>query len=163
MPTIVGRRMKWIAVGAMLAAACAERPVPPVNREKWAADSAAYERAVAVYERDSAVIDSIATQVPTDSIVRLYRALSTSRNPASVESALFCEITRLAFVYGSLPANMALERVRHLAPPDRPGPSRVLTMGDNCVLPRRPIERVGSTSLRFYSERPVPPRRPRGL
>ena len=159
------RLLLLLALVAGIVAALVRQPVPATEaeRQQWYADSATYARELAVYIRDSTVIDSIAGQIPTDSMLRLYRAAATTRDPVRIESAIYCELTRLSFVYGSLPTDIALERIRKFRPPDRPGPSRVITKGKDCRLPDRPVSAAGSTSLRYPPRRPYKPRRPRGM
>jgi len=134
---------------------------------------ASYDKAVAKWLRDSAVIDSISRAIDTDSLYGLYRQMLDAPDAAVAAQAVACEEWRLARLYQPLPATAAVRRMRDTV--WRAGDSsalRLLTqrlpeLGHvqvghwSCGYPgevRTPPE-VDGASLTNAS-RPNPPRRP---
>ncbi len=59
----------------------------------------AYRRDSIAWVRDSARIDSVSRTIPADSLRRLYRALTSTTQPARVVQAMMCESYRLKTIY----------------------------------------------------------------
>lgn len=77
----------------------------------WPADSVRWARDLEVWRRDSAVIDSLAGAVRTDSLFRLSRAMLAAASPGALYGELVCERWRLAWRHGSRPASLAIARM----------------------------------------------------
>jgi len=78
---------------------------------RWSNDSAKYVRDSIKWVHDSLVIDSISRSIKTDSLYRLYRAQLRAGNPIPLERAINCERAKLHWVYGSLAAVDAIDRM----------------------------------------------------
>lgn len=169
--------LSFIVLGASSPTACrrpeAARVLSPAERASWASDSAEYIRRLDRWRRDSIVIDSIVHTINTDSLRSLYRAVWNLPHAAPALQELVCEQARLARRFGDVAAGIAQDRVqqqewgtdqkqidRHLDQ-RMPASGTVEISNERCHLTgAQAPESVQSTSLKFASPRPVPPRRP---
>lgn len=69
-----------------------------------------YERS-ATYAADSALVDSIARTIPTDSLFSLSRQTLFAEDYQAAAQAAACELVRLEFRYGLYPALVAKQRM----------------------------------------------------
>lgn len=111
------RRTILLLGGALLALGACQTSRPGTTSDAastgavWTADSLRWVRDLEVWQRDSAVIDSLAATVRTDSLYRLSRAMLASAAPGVVYAELVCERWRLAWRHGSRPASVAIARM----------------------------------------------------
>jgi hypothetical protein len=75
-------------------------------------DSEHYAATLQQWLRDSTVIDSLSRLVNTDSLYRLNRAMLEARDPHDLIAPIDCEIFRLTTRHGTLPAEVAIDRMR---------------------------------------------------
>lgn len=171
-------RPTFLLLGALLAAGACRAWRPDASRDvaasagAWPADSLRWVRDLEVWQRDSAVIDSLAATVRTDSLYRLSRSLLTSAAPGSVYGELVCERWRLAWRHGSRPASLAIARTEDTV---WRGVDAEALAGVEARLSREPValDRArcgepgiasspvhGSTPLHGVVPRPEMPRRP---
>jgi len=94
--------LSFVFALTLTAAACV--PPGPARTADWVRDSLAYLR-------DSALVDSLARYVPTDSLRALYRRVAIGPDPVSAVHAIPCEGYHLWYTYGHA-AWVAEERVR---------------------------------------------------
>lgn len=89
-------------------------------RNKTVSRNTAYERRLAEWLRDSAILDSMTKLVPTDSLYRLYRH---AVDPAGVTLAVFqeawCEEIYLEEKFGVVPARRAERKLQDTMYRDR--------------------------------------------
>jgi hypothetical protein len=175
--------VRLLPVGLLILAALASgcpsaEPDPPPSSpaiDPWRRDSGAYEAALAIWLRDSAVVDSVSRTVDTDSLYRLYRRLLTDPNPAPLVQEIACEEWRLRRRYKPLPFEAAERRMldtvwlphetdavrqvnARLSGIDEPTADRWTCGGEvERVVP----EVVSGAPMSMGTVRPVPPRRQR--
>jgi len=146
-------------------------PVPqPVN--EWQRDSSAYDDALAIWLRDSAVVDSVARTINTDSLFRMYRRMLRDTNPAPIMQEIACEEWRLRRRYKALPSQAALRRMMDTLwwPPEADAVRRMnerldgigpVTTGPWACggdVERLVPEVVSGAPMSMSTARPVPPR-----
>ena len=132
-------------------------------------DSVAYEQQLAAWLRDSAVIDSIARTIDTDSLYRVHRSALTADNPEPVYQQIACEGDRLYIRHGTIAAELAIARMRDTL--WKPGeedevrrmrarlPRVVELSTEHCqpyTGPKAP-KRIGDTPLNTRAPRPMRP------
>ena len=100
-PLVLDRALHLVGLAASAAlGGCAAKPAPPTP-----AQQAAYEQRLEKFIRDSALIDSLARPVRTDSLYRLYRlALRPSGTDSVLLNAIGRERLRIGFIHGNVPA-----------------------------------------------------------
>jgi hypothetical protein len=146
-------------------------PLPqPVN--EWQRDSSAYDEAVAIWLRDSAVVDSVARTINTDSLFRMYRRMLNDTNPAAKMQEIACEEWRLRRRYQTLPSTAAQRRMMDTLwwPPEADAVRRMnerlanigpITTGPYACggdVERLVSEVVSGAPMSMSTARPVPPR-----
>jgi hypothetical protein len=154
-----------LSIATVVTAGCG-RP----HDEQWRADSAAYPAKLAVWLRDSAIVDSVSRTIDASELIAAYDAMVTAPNPLTLQPRVLCEHVRLTWDYGSLPTDAVAERARDSVARRhgrgvfdeafRRTPERAVVEGpgNQCRGTReRPLERVGQTSLEFKDPRPLPP------
>lgn len=159
-----------LLAGVLLACVTTECIDPNRRTPTFARDSAVYTRRLALWQRDSVVLDSISRTISTDSLYRLNHALLTTVNPAGAERRIMCEEIRLGWRYGEAAAEVAMNRMRdtlwtpneqatvHGIEQRLPQPMVLEYRRGSCgdLGPRAP-DMVDSTRLDVASRRPVPP------
>jgi hypothetical protein len=172
------RSVAWLVIVA-IASGCPSgepdsRSLPPQAPAEWQRDSAAYEGALAMWLRDSAVVDSVARTINTDSLYRLYRLMLHHPNPGAVMPEIACEEWRIRRRYRALPAIEAERRMKDtLWLPDeadavRQMNERLAGVGEVTTGPwacggdvdRLVSDVVSGAPMSISTMRPVPPRRP---
>ena len=112
-------RIKWIAVaGVLLTVASVPSEAQrwpssptPSTAAQWPTDSARFVRDSTNWVRDSIVIDSLSRRVKTDSLYRLYRTMLGAADRPPIMTLVQCEIFRLAYRHGLVPADFAIDRM----------------------------------------------------
>ena len=160
------------ALAVLLVVAGCRQPVERTPQE-WARDSAAYEEQLRQYNRREAVFDSIIRSADYSDLLRLQIAFTRSDNPRSLIEAVDCEIGRLMWDYGLIPANRIVEQVEDSLK-SMLGEKAVaaawgrLPAGTSYILPECPgrratqLDESGGVSLGHETPPPVPPRPPSG-
>jgi hypothetical protein len=165
-------------VGATVVAVAArradQRPAPDAEAI-YQVELASYNKALAAWRRDSAVVDSVSRTIDTDTLFHLHRAVLGASDPAVAMQAVACEEWRLARLYQPLPAAAARKRMSDTLwrPEDahalrrlkarHPGLGQVQFGHLACGYPgeeRVPAD-VHGVSMRTAPPRPTPPLRPR--
>jgi hypothetical protein len=171
-------RLLALLVVVVIASGCesgeTESAPSPQVIDPWQRDSAAYEGALAMWLRDSAVVDSVSRTINTDSLYRLYRLMLHHPNPGAVMPEIACEGWRIRRRYRALPAIEAERRMKDTVwLPDeadavRQMNERLAGVGEVTTGPwacggdvdRLVPDVVGGAPMSMSTMRPVPPRRP---
>jgi hypothetical protein len=146
-------------------------PLPQAVND-WQRDSSAYDDALAIWLRDSAVVDSVSRTINTDSMYRMYRRMLHDTNPAPIMQEIACEEWRLRRRYRVLPSMAAQRRMMDSVywPPEadavRRMNERLQNLGPVTAGPyacggdveRLVPEVVSGAPMSMSTARPVPPR-----
>jgi hypothetical protein len=98
----LGRMVRVIefVFAAIVGAACGQE-LSVAQRQQWHADSARYLAALAAWQHDSSVVDSIITAAHADTMWALHRNMIRSVAPMQYPQLIECESQRLEGKYGS--------------------------------------------------------------
>lgn len=81
----------------------------PIGGRRATVDTV-YQRKLAEWVRDSALIEDLARQVPLDSFAALTRAMGEPRTHEWAVQERACEMLRLGYRFGGVPLEVALKR-----------------------------------------------------
>ena len=142
---------------------------PPVAQR----DSLDYEQRLTTWLRDSAVVDSVARTINTDSLFRLTRALLHTTDAVAAQQKIECEKARIASQFGTVPAMRAINRMGDTSwsAAERVRVNALFAEGGMVFVNRKVCgpfgpsapEKIGSTPLNTAYDRPIRPTRRKGL
>jgi hypothetical protein len=161
--------------GVAVAASGSDEARAPDAEAIYRVELASYKKALAVWRRDSAVVDSVSRTIDTDSLYRLHRALLTAQDPAAAHQEIACEAWRIKRRYHELPASAAVRRmldtVWNAGDADAlralkarfAEPAKVSVGHWVCGYPGEQVgpAEVSGASMMFEKARPTPPRPPK--
>lgn len=172
------RPVAWLVVFAITSGCqsgeTGTRALPPQAPGEWQRDSAAYDAALAIWLRDSAIVDSVSRTIDTDPLYRLHRRMLHDSTPAAVVPEIACERWRIGRRYRALPAIEAERRMMDTVwlPNEvdavRQMNERLAGVGELTAGPwacggdveRLVPEVVSGAAMSMSNRRPIPPRRP---